>query len=55
MTVLGTPLVRVVLDAVVEGDHMQHVEQLALVFVDALDLDVEQGVGIDAQPILRRM
>ncbi len=31
-------------NAVVEMDHVQHVEQLALVLVDALDLHVEQGV-----------
>jgi hypothetical protein len=39
--------------AVVERDDVQHVEQLPLVFVDALDLHVEQGIGIDldAQPL----
>ena len=31
----------------VAADHVQHVEQLALVFVDALDLHVEQAVGVD--------
>jgi hypothetical protein len=32
-------------DGVVARDDVQHVEQLALVFVDALDLHVEQAVG----------
>ena len=35
-------------DLVVEGDRLDDVEELALVFVDALDLDVEHGRGIDA-------
>ena len=35
-------------DLVVERDRLDDVEQLALVFVDALDLDVEQRRGIDA-------
>ena len=35
-------------DGVVERDGLEDVEQLALVFVDALDLHVEQRVGIDA-------
>ncbi len=34
-------------DAVVQMDHMQHVEQLPLVFMDALDLYVEQRVGVE--------
>ena len=38
---------RIVLDRVVERDRLQDVEQLALVFVDALDLDVEQCGRID--------
>ena len=33
--------------AVIEHHDVQRVEQLALVFVDALDLAVENGVGID--------
>ncbi len=33
--------------AVVEGDHVKQVEQLALVFVNALDMDVEHGLPID--------
>src|SRR3569623_2094013 len=33
-------------DAVVQGNHVQHVEQLALVLVDAFDVHVEQAVGI---------
>ena len=39
---------RVGADGVVERDGLQDVEQLALVFVDALDLHVEQRVGVDA-------
>src|SRR5690606_37394995 len=35
-------------DLVVEGYRLDDVEQLPLVFVDALDLDVEHGRGIDA-------
>ena len=38
---------RLVLDRVIERDGFQDVEQLPLVFVDALDLDVEQRAGID--------
>ena len=34
-------------DLVVEGDGLEDVEELALVFVDALDVDVEQRIGID--------
>ena len=34
-------------DFVIEGDGLQNIQQLPLVFVDALDLHVEQGVGID--------
>ena len=37
----------IVLDALVEGEDVQHFEVLALVFVEALDEDVEDGVGID--------
>ena len=33
--------------AVVQRDYMQHVEQLALVFVDALDLDIKQRIRVD--------
>ncbi len=36
------------LDAVVEMDDVQGVEELALVFVDALHLHVEEGVGVEA-------
>ena len=39
--------VGVVPQPVVEHDDVQHVEQLPLVFVDALDLAVEDRVGID--------
>ena len=40
-------------DRVIERDRLEDVEELALVFVDALDLDVEQRVGStrDAQPV----
>ena len=34
-------------NAVVQGDDMQHVEQLPFVFVDAFDLDVEHRGRID--------
>ena len=39
---------RVLPQPVVEHDHAQRVQQLPLVFVDALDLAVEDRVGIDA-------
>ena len=39
---------RVGADRVVARDRLEDVEQLALVFVDALDLHVEHRVGIDA-------
>jgi hypothetical protein len=44
----------VAFDAVVQRDDVQQVEVLALVFVDALDLHVEQagGVELDAKPRL---
>ena len=32
---------------VVAGDDVQHIEQLSLVFVHALDLHVEQALGVD--------
>ena len=44
MTVRGTDVRRVRLDAVVQRDHVQHVQELPLVLVDALDLDVEHRV-----------
>ena len=37
----------VLLQAVIKGDNVQDVQVLALVFVEALDLDVEQRFGID--------
>jgi hypothetical protein len=43
---MGVPGLRVQ-DAVVARHHVQHVEQLALVFVDALDLHVEHRVGVE--------
>ena len=38
---------RVFAQAPVERDHVQRIQMLALVLVDALDLDVEQRIGID--------
>ena len=42
---------RIVLGVEVEPDHVERVEQLALVLVQPLDLDVEQRVGIEAMPV----
>lgn len=44
--------VRVALDAVVHGDDVQAVKKLALVFVDAFDLDIEHGCGVDAHSVV---
>ena len=44
-------LLRLRADRLVERDRLQDVEQLALVFVDALDLHVEQRVRRHAQPV----
>ena len=44
--------VRVLDQAAVEGEDMQQVEVLALVLVQALDLDVEEGVGRNQDPAL---
>ena len=38
------------LQPAVEGEDVKDVEVLSLVLMDALDLDVEQGVGIDHRP-----
>src|SRR5205814_2650856 len=38
---------RLVLDRVIESYGFEDIKQLPLVFVDALDLDVEQRAGID--------
>jgi hypothetical protein len=45
---------RVALDALVEGEDVQHLQVLALVLVQPLDQHVEHGLGIDgdAQPLL---
>ena len=44
----GSPVrVLAILQAGVEVDHMEDVEELALVFVDALHLDVEQGIRVE--------
>jgi len=40
------------LDAVVQMDDVQNVEQLALVLVHALDLHVEQGAGVEGYPAI---
>ena len=42
---------RVLLEPVVQRDDVQHVEVLALVLVDALDLDVEHPVGSSSMPV----
>jgi hypothetical protein len=48
ITVRGTQsALRVGQDGLVARHHLQHVEQLALVFVDALDLHVEQAGRVD--------
>ncbi len=41
------------LDPIVQMNRVQHVEQLALVLVDSLDLHVEQHIRIDDDPRLR--
>ena len=38
----------IVADPVIQHDHAKRIEQLSLVFVDAFDLAVENGVRIDA-------
>ena len=43
---------RVVQDLLVARDHVQHVQQLALVLVDALDLHVEQCAGVQLQALV---
>ena len=45
--------VRVLLRPQVERNHVQEIEQLALVFVHALDLHVEERVAIDVHAVLR--
>ena len=35
------------LDVLIERDRLQHIQELALIFMDALDLDVEQRVRVD--------
>lgn len=44
--------IRVLLDAIEERDDVEAVEQLALVLVDALDLDVEDRAGIDLDAVV---
>ena len=39
-----------VLDLVVAVHNAQQVEQLALVLVDALDLDIHEGFGVEGNP-----
>ena len=36
---------------VVEGDHVQSVEQLSFILVNTLDVDVKHGVRIDLDPV----
>ena len=43
----------ILLEPAVERDDVQHVQMLALVFVDALDLDVEQPGGIELNAGMR--
>jgi hypothetical protein len=43
---------RIGADRLPVGDGLEDVEMLALVFVQALDLDVEHHVGIERQPML---
>jgi hypothetical protein len=38
---------RIGLEAVIQPDHVQDVQMLALVFMDALDVHVEDGIGVD--------
>ena len=35
-------------DLVIPVDNAQHIEQLALVLMDALDLDIQQSVRVDS-------
>ena len=44
--------VRIGLDLAVEIQNMQDVEQLALVLMQALDLDIENGIRVDAHAVL---
>ena len=46
----GPVPLRVRADLVVERHRLDDVEELALVLVDALDLDVEDGVGVEPEP-----
>ena len=50
----GPVAVRRLVDAMPQRDRLQHVQKLALVFVHALDLYVEDRIGIDAQPQIRQ-
>ena len=43
--------VGVILELVIEMDDVHHVQQLPLVLVEALDLNVEDGVGIDDEAL----
>jgi len=40
---------------VIQGDGVEHVQVLPLVFVEALDLDVEQALRIDLTPARSRV
>ncbi|SCA39400.1 Uncharacterised protein [Klebsiella quasipneumoniae] len=43
---------RVSLDTVIAGDHVQHIHQLAFVFVNALNLHIKQRLRINHHPQL---
>ena len=45
---------RIVDEPLVQRDHVQHVQKLALVFVHALDLHIEQRVDVDLEPEARQ-
>ena len=41
---------RVVAQAIVENNHVKNIQQLSFVFMNALHLAVEDGIGVDGQP-----
>src|SRR5262249_19009456 len=43
-------VVRLGKDLPISRDRIQNIEQLALIFVNAFDLDIEQRAGVDVQP-----
>ena len=44
--------VGIVLELLIQADDVQHVQQLALVLMEPLDLDVEDGVGVQSDSLL---